>query len=46
MQDLKNKNIIDHDIYTVFVKNNIYIDYARDHLHASQIDEINIEDIL
>lgn len=46
LQNLKNKNIIDADIYTIFVKNNIYTDYAKEHLDASQIDEINIEDIL
>lgn len=46
MQSLKNKKVIDEDIYTIFVKNNIYIDYAREYLDASQIDEINTEDIL
>lgn len=46
MQELKNKNVIDADIYSLFVKNNIYIDYAKEYLHASQIDELNIEEIL
>ena len=46
MQSQKNSGLLDADLYSIFIKNEIYIDYAKEYLNPSQIDEINIEDIL
>ena len=46
MQSQKNTGLLDADLYSIFIKNEIYIDYAKEYLNPSQIDEINIEDIL
>lgn len=46
MQAQKNSGILDADLYNIFIKNEIYIDYAKEYLDPSQIDEINIEEIL
>lgn len=46
MQKLKNNRVIDPDLYDLFVKSEIYSDYAKEHLNADQIDEINIEEII
>lgn len=46
MQSQKNSGLLDADLYNIFIKNDIYIDYAKEYLQASQIDEINIEEIL
>jgi hypothetical protein len=31
---------IDPDLFDIFVKEKVYLDYARNYLEASQIDEI------
>ena len=46
MQKMKNEEKIDSNLYNIFIKNGIYIDYAKEHLDPSQIDEINIEEII
>ena len=46
MQKMKNDGIIDARLYDIFIRNDIYIDYAKEYLDASQIDEINIEEII
>ena len=46
MQAKKNAGNLDPNIYNLFIKNNIYLDYAKEFLDDSQIDEINVEDIL
>ena len=46
MQSQKNYGIIDADLYNIFIKNEIYLDYAKEYLDPSQIDEINIEEII
>lgn len=46
MQKMKNKGIIDADLYDLFIKNDIYMDYAKEYLDVSQIDKINIEEII
>ena len=46
LQSKKNRGKLDADIYNIFIKNKIYLEYAKEFLDASQIDEINTEDIL
>ncbi len=46
LQSKKNRGNLDADIYNIFIKNKIYLEYAKEFLDASQIDEINTEDIL
>ena len=40
MGSMKMDNHIDPDIFDIFVKNKIYLDYAEKFLHPGQIDEI------
>lgn len=46
MQKMKNEGKIDADLYNIFIKNNLYTDFAKEFLNTEQIDEINIEEIL
>ena len=46
MQEMKNTGHIDPDLYDVFIRGEVYKDYAEQYIKPSQIDEINPEDYL
>lgn len=46
MQEMKNTGHIDPDIYEVFIKRKVYLEYAEDFMDPEQIDEINPEEFL
>lgn len=46
LQAMKNKQLLDSEIYTVFIKKQIFMQYARKYLAPEQIDDININDYL
>ena len=46
LQTMKNKGQIDAEIYTVFIKNKIFLKYAQRYLSPEQIDEITLKDYL
>lgn len=46
MQDMKNNGHIDPDLYEVFIRSNIYKDYAEQYVSPEQIDDFNPEDYL
>ena len=46
MQDMKNSGHLAPDIYEVFIKSGVYMEYAKEYLDPSQIDEINPEEFL
>ena len=46
MQKMKNEGKIDATLYDIFIKNDIYTDFAKEFLDTKQIDEINIEEII
>jgi hypothetical protein len=46
MQQIKNEEKIDPVLYDIFIKNDIYMDFAKEYLNNEQIDEINIEEII
>lgn len=46
LQAMKNKQQLDPDIYEVFIKKQIFMQYARKYLSPNQIDNININDYL
>ena len=46
MRDMKNSGHIDPDIYTLFIKSGVYMDYAKEYISKDQIDDINIEEYL
>ncbi len=46
MRDMKNDGHLDPDLYELFIKSNVYMDYAKEYIDASQIDEINPEEFL
>ncbi len=39
MKVMKKENHIDPDIFDTFVKNKVYLDYAKEFLDPEQIDE-------
>lgn len=41
MDKMKQDNHIDADLYDIFVKEKIYLQYAREFLHPEQIDDLN-----
>jgi HD-GYP domain-containing protein (c-di-GMP phosphodiesterase class II) len=43
---MRNDGEIDPDLFAIFVKNKIYLEYAKNHLPKEQIDEVNINDYL
>ena len=43
---MKNEGKIDATLYDIFIKNDIYTDFAKEFLDTKQIDEINIEEII
>ena len=46
MQGMKNGGHIDPDLYEVFIRNKVYLDYAEQYIKPEQIDDINPEDYL
>ena len=46
MQEMKNSGHLDPDLYDLFIKSGVYIEYAKDYVDKSQIDEINPEEFL
>lgn len=46
MRDMKNSGHIDPDLYTLFIKSGVYMDYAKEYISKDQIDDINIEEYL
>lgn len=46
MRDMKNSGHLDPDLYEVFIKSGVYLDYAEQYIEKNQIDEINPEEYL
>lgn len=46
MKDMKETGHIDPDLYEVFIRSRVYMDYAEQYIDKSQIDEVNPEDFL
>ncbi len=46
MRDMKNSGHLDPDLYEVFIKSGVYLDYAEQYIEKKQIDEINPEECL
>lgn len=46
MRDMKNNGHIDPDLYEVFIRSGVYLDYAEQYIDKIQIDEITPEDYL
>ena len=43
---MKNKQQIDAEIYNIFIKKRVFMQYAKKYLAPEQIDKININDYL
>ena len=46
MQEMKNNGHLDPDLYELFIKSGVYMDYAKDYIDKNQIDKINPEEFL
>lgn len=46
MQEMKNTGHIDADLYEIFIRNRVYMDYAEQYIDKQQIDEIIDEEYL
>lgn len=46
MRDMKNTGHLDPDLYEVFIRSKVYMDYAEQYIEKNQIDEINPEEYL
>lgn len=46
MRDMKNTGHLDPDLYEVFIRSKVYLDYAEQYIEKNQIDEINPEEYL
>ena len=46
MRDMKNSGHLDPDLYEVFIKSKVYLDYAEQYIEKTQIDDINPEEFL
>ncbi len=46
MQEMKNNGHLDPDLYELFIKSGVYMDYAKDYIDKNQIDEVNPEEFL
>lgn len=46
MKEMKNTGHIDPDLYEIFIRSRVFLEYANLYIKAEQIDEINIEDYL
>ena len=45
MGSMKKNHHIDPDIFDIFIKNKVYLDYAEEFLEPNQIDEIDVNAI-
>lgn len=46
MQEMKNSGHLDPDLYDLFIKSGVYLDYAKEYIEPSQIDDFNPEEFL
>lgn len=46
MRDMKNNGHLDPDLYELFIKSGVYLDYAKNYISPEQIDLINPEEYL
>jgi len=46
MYTMKKENHIDADLFDLFVRSGVYLDYAKSYLQESQIDEVDKESLL
>jgi len=46
MYVMKKENHIDADLFDLFVRSKVYLDYAKHYLHASQIDDVDEESLI
>ena len=46
MQEMKNTGHLDPDLYELFIKSGVYMDYAKEYIDKNQIDDINPEEFL
>ena len=46
MRDMKNSGHLDPDLYDLFIKSGVYLDYAQDYISPEQIDFINPDEYL
>ena len=46
MRDMKNSGHLDPDLYDLFIKSGVYMDYAKEYISSDQIDDINPDDYL
>lgn len=46
MRDMKNSGHLDPDLYDLFIKSGVYLDYAKDYISSDQIDDINPDEYL
>lgn len=43
MQDMANSNHLDPDLFEIFVKQKVYLEYAKEYMHPDQIDEPELQ---
>ncbi len=46
MQEMKNSGHLDPDLYELFIRSGVYLEYAKEYIDKEQIDEINPEEYL
>ena len=46
MQNMRNEGHLDPDLYDVFIRRGVYMEYAEQYINKDQIDEINPEEYL
>lgn len=46
MQEMKNTGHLDPNLYELFIKSGVYLDYAKEYIDKDQIDDINPEEFL
>ena len=46
MQEMKNDGHLDPELYELFIKSGVYLDYAKEYIDKDQIDDINPEEFL
>ena len=46
MQSMRNEGHLDPDLYDVFIRRGVYMEYAEQYINKDQIDEINPEEYL
>ena len=46
MREMKNSGHLDPDLYELFIKNGVYMDYAKEYLDKKQIDDFNPDEFL